>query len=303
MSARSVFRGVFWSLIAVLFLIHVIGAWIFSSDLIADEFTPDPTPITLPTEGPDVEEVVYQSDIGTFDGWYVPARGSTWVIHVHGKGTTPSDSDFLFQALQDAGYPQLTITYRNDEGQPEDPSGYYQYGATEWADIRGAMEYAEQQGAESVVFSGIATGSSHILAFMFRHQLDDVKGIIMDSPNIDLSDTVDYNASLKDMPIIPTKVWPSVTWIAKFVTSLRIGVNWQSIDYIEDAPSKLRTPVLVHHGTDDLSVSVGQSIDFAQAAPDLVRLIQVPGAGHTESVAVAPEDYLAEVLGFLEEVG
>lgn len=303
MSARSIFRGFLWTLVALAFLVHVVGAWVFSNDLITDGFTPDPTAITLPTEGPDLEEVSYQSDLGSFDAWYLPAGGSTWVIHVHGKGATPSDPEFLFQALHDAGYPQLSITYRNDEGQPEDPSGYYQYGATEWADIKGAMEFAEQQGAESVVFSGISTGNSHILAFMYRHQLDDVKGILMDSPNIDFSETVDHNASQRDMPIIPTKVWPTVTWTAKFVTSLRIGVNWQSIDYVEDASTKLRTPVLIHHGTEDSSSPVTQSIALAETAPDLVRLIQVPGAGHTGSYEAAPEDYLAEVLGFLQEVG
>ena len=61
----------------------------------------------------------------------------TWVIHIHGLGTTPAEAEPLFAPLQEAGYPQLSITYRNDDGQPMDPSGYYQYGATEWEDVAG----------------------------------------------------------------------------------------------------------------------------------------------------------------------
>lgn len=303
MTSRSFFRGLFWTAIALLLVVHVWGGWQLSNELIADGFVPEPDPITTPPDGPTLEEVSYQSDIGGFDAWYMPANGTTWVVHVHGKGGTPGAAEFLLAPLNDAGYPQLAITYRNDENQPEDPSGYYQYGATEWADIKGAMEFAQGNGAENIVFSGLETGSSHILSFLYLHAFDDVKGIIMDSPNIDFGDTVDFQASQRDMALIPTKTWPTITWAAKFTTSLRIGVNWKSIDYVDDAGSTLRIPVLIHHGTDDERVPVSQSIDFAEAAPDRVHLVQVPGAGHGESFEANPEEYLAEVLAFLDEVG
>ncbi len=234
----------------------------------------------------------------------MPASRDTWVIHVHGKGVTPSaEAEFLFQPLHDAGYPQLAITYRNDENQPQDPSGYFQYGATEWADIKGAMQYAEDNGARSIVFYAFSSGASHVLSFMYRHSFDDVKGLIFDSPNIDFGDTVEFNAAQRDMPLIPTKVWPTITWGAMFATSMRIGINWKSIDYVDDASSFLRVPVLVFHGTEDESVPVSQSIEFAENAPDRVRLMQVAGAEHVASHESQPEEYLDEVLGFIREVG
>ena len=303
MSARSFFRGVLWTLVALVLVAHVGGGWYFSSELIDDGFVPTPSPVVTPVGDYQVVEVSYQTSLGQMDALHLPASGTTWVIHVHGKGGTPDEAEHLFGPLQKAGYPQLSITYRNDENQPLDPSGYYQYGTTEWEDIRGAMEFAQANGADRVVFSGFSTGSSHVLSFLYRHNFDEIRGLIFDAPNIDMGDTVDFAASQRDMPVVPMKVPPTITWVAKFMTSLRIGVNWKAIDYIEKAQASLRVPVLIHHGADDQTVPVTQSIAFAEAAPDLVRLIQVSGAGHVESYETDPEKYLEDVLSFLREIG
>ena len=123
MSARSFFRGLFWSLIAILLVAHIGGGWYFSDELIADGFEPD---LNQHEEvgHPDAVAVSYDSDVGPIDAVHIPADGSTWVIHVHGKGAGPSQMEYLFDPIQEAGYPQLSIHYRNDFGQPLDPSGY-----------------------------------------------------------------------------------------------------------------------------------------------------------------------------------
>lgn len=209
----------------------------------------------------------------------------------------------MFAPLQDAGYPQLAITYRNDDGQPEDPSGIYQYGATEYEDVGAAVEYAVANGAEKIFFNSYSTGAAHTLGFMFRETRDLVVGAHFDAPNIDFGETVNLNASQREIPLLPINVPESLSEVAKFITSLRIGVSWDSLDYIERAKVSLRRPILVHHGTADDSVPVETSIDFADAAPDLVHLIQVESAGHVESYEINPDKYVDEVLNFLEAVG
>lgn len=300
---RSLFRGVLWTLVALLLIVHVAGGWYFSGELIDDSFVPNPSPVVTPTGDFELVEVSYETPLGEMDAFYLPARRTTWVIYVHGKGATPAEAEHLFAPLQEAGYPQLSITYRNDENQPSDPSGYYQYGATEWEDISGAMEFAEANGAEAVVFSGFGAGASHILSFLYRNNFDEVKGLIFDAPNIDMGDTVDFAAGQRDMPVIPMKVPFTITWVAKFITSLRIGVNWKAIDYIDKTRAALRTPTMIHHGTADQTVPVTQSIAFAEASPDLVRLIQAQGAGHVGSYEADPETYVEDILSFLQEVG
>lgn len=301
MATRSVFWGAFWVLVGLALVFHVVGGWLYSSKLIDDGFVPDPEPIAVPSGDYALEPVTYETELGPMDAWYLPADGSTWVVHVHGKGTTPAEAEPMFAPLQAAGYPQLAITYRNDDGQPADPSGYYQYGATEWADVAAAVDYALANGADSVVVNGYSTGGGIAMSFIMRQSLDTVKGLHLDSPNLDFAETVAYNASQEELPFLPFNVPPTLTAVARFLTSLRIGVNWQALDYITQAETTLRVPILIHHGTEDLRVPVSESIQLAESMPELVTLIQVPGAGHVGSFEADP-DYAQEVLAFLQEL-
>jgi len=295
--------GAFWSLVGLALVFHVAGGWYFSSELIADGFEIEADELVPISGDYELEQVSYPTPLGAMAAWYLPANGTTWVIHIHGKGATPAEAEPMFAPLQDAGYPQLAITYRNDDGQPKDPSGYYQYGATEWEDVAGAVDYAVENGAERIVLNGYSTGGAHALSFMYRQSLDTVSGVMLDSPNLDLGETIDFAASQRELPLLPFNVPPTLSAVAQFFTSLRIDVNWKSLDYVERSAVSLRQPVLIHHGTDDLTVPVTESIELAEAQPDLVRLIQVEGADHVGSFDADPDKYLAEVLGFLQEVG
>lgn len=302
MSGRSLFRGFLWLLFAVVALGHGGGGWYFSDQLIQRGFEVEPDPVEIATGDFQLVEVSYESPLGPMDAWHLPAPGSVWVIHVHGKGATPADASHLFAPLQAAGYPQLAIAYRNDAGQPDDPSGYYRYGATEWEDVAGAVDFANSNGASGIVFSGFRSGGSHILAYMYRNNLEQNLGVMLDSPNIDMADTVDFRASMEPVPLLPITVPPTVAEAAKFLTSLRIGVNWKSIDYVEDAGVRLHAPALVQHGTADASVPVSQSIAFAEQNSDLARLVLYEAAGHGALYEADPQKYLREVMGFLAEV-
>ena len=303
MRSRFSFRNVFWLLVGLVVVFHLAGGWYFSNELIADGFVPDPDPIEA-VQGPyELEEVSYESPLGPMDAWYLPADGSTWVVHIHGLGTTPAEAEPLFAPLQQAGYPQLSITYRNDPGQPADPSGYYQYGATEWEDVSGAVDYAMANAATGIVLSGFSTGGAHAMSFLSRQPREIVTGMILDAPNVNLGRTVDYAASQRELPFVSLPVPVTVSAVAKFITSLRIGVNWKMLDYIADADESVRQPMLIHHGTADLRVPLDTSLDLQATNPDLIRLIQVEGAGHIESYDVDRQGYVESVLTFLDGLG
>jgi pimeloyl-ACP methyl ester carboxylesterase len=292
-----------WLLVGLAVVFHLAGGWYFSNELLDDAFIPAPEPIVLPQGPYQLEEVAYESPLGPMDAWYLPADGSTWVVHIHGLGALPGEAEPLFAALQGAGYPQLSITYRNDQGQPPDPSGYYQYGATEWEDVSGAVDYAVANGATGIVLSGFSTGGAHAMSFLSRQPQEIVIGMILDAPNVDFGRTVDYAASQRELPLIPLPVPVTLSAMAKFITSLRIGVNWKLIDYIDGAQETIRQPVLIHHGTADLSVPMETSLDLQATNPDLIRLIQVEGAGHIESYDVDRQGYIDSILAFLAELG
>jgi uncharacterized protein len=261
-------------------------------------FPPDPAAAL----GRPVETVTYPSPLGDFEAWQVDGTRPDWVIHVHGKGSSPSEAIRLMRPLADASYPQLVITYRNDEGQPADPSGYYQYGATEWEDVAAAVEYARSQGSQRVILVGYSTGASHVLAYLYRAPRERVAAAVLDAPNIDFSTTVDFNAAQRQVPLLGIPIPQSLTFLAKWYASLRTGVNWESIDYVDRA-DRLAVPTLVFHGTEDRSVPPASSRAFQVERPQFVTLVEVGGAGHVESWNVDPEAYESRVLAFLQASG
>lgn len=275
----------------------------YSNRIIGEGFTPAPAAAVVPTSDDfELVEVQYESPLGTMDAWHLPSSGDTWVIHIHDVDATPGQAQPLFATLQREGYPQLAIKYRNDEGQPADPSGYHGYGTTEWEDIAGAVDFAVANGAREVVFAGYGTGASHVLSYVFRHNLDEIAGVITDSANVDMGSTIDYRRTLEDLPVIGLQMPTTMAWAAKFFTSLRIGVNWKTLDYVDRAERSLRVPLLAIHGTADESIPVAQSIALDQAEPDLVQLEQFEGAAHLDSFNADHDRYVSTVLAFLDEV-
>lgn len=301
MSFRSVFRGILWLTLALALVFHAVAGWYYSGVILEDRFEVQPNDAALPSGGYSIEAVRYQAPLGEFDAWYLPASGTTWVIHVHGVGTTPSQGEFLFEDLQRAGYPQLAITYRNDNGQPSDPSGFYRYGFTEHQEVQAAVSHARAEGAQRVVFLGFEAGAAHILSYMRRVDLEAVRGAIFDSPVADLSGVVDNQITGSELPVLSLPMPVTVSAVAKVFAALRSEVNWKGIDYLEDAPT-LRKPVLILHGTEDTEVPVQLSREFA-AASDRVTLIEFEGAGHLGSHDADLEKYIDAILSFLSRVG
>jgi hypothetical protein len=248
--------------------------------------------------GIDFTEIEYPTGLGAIKAWKILAPGDIWVIHVHGLGAARAEALRLVRPLATAGFPQLVIDYRNDDGAPSDPSGFYRYGATEWEDIAAAVDFAMTQGAAGVVLTGYSTGAAHILSYLQRTTAHPVRAAILDSPNVDFEQAVDLGASQRRLPLIPLPLPGSLVWTAKRIASFRFGVDWAATDYLPEA-SLLTVPMLVIHGTDDQTVPFQVSEDLAAARPDLVQLFIVPGAGHVRGWNVGPQPYERAVTDFL----
>ena len=114
-------------------------------------------------------KVQYETPLGSQDAWRFEGEDDTWAIFVHGHRGTPGDGLPSLPVLHDLGLPALYITYRNDKGQPRDPSGFYQFGLTEWQDLHAAVGYVlSQPGARNVVLIGHSMGGSIIAKFPLR---------------------------------------------------------------------------------------------------------------------------------------
>lgn len=239
--------------------------------------------------------------IGDNPAWFFPAaNGSTdtMAIAVHGQNGNRSNMLRFVSPAHVAGMPILDISYRNDLGAPADPSGRLQYGQTEWRDLDAAVTWARQQGARDIVLIGESMGGAIVAAFLEESdQADTVSKIVLDAPMLSLGETIAWNAR-DAMPVIGGAVPAPVLWAAEQITSLRYGVDWSKVDYLDDT-SWLKVPTLVTHGTADERVPVTVARSVKAAAPDLVTLEEFPDAQHTEASNSDPDRWGEVVDAFL----
>jgi pimeloyl-ACP methyl ester carboxylesterase len=256
---------------------------------------------TDPKVGLDIpfENVTYGGALGSYPAWYIPGDRTTWAIVVHGNGMTRRDGLRIVPVLVRAGLPTLVITFRNDPGAPEDPSGMLRYGATEWRDLQSAVRYALDKGAHSIVLVGYSMGGAIVTSFLERsHLAPKVSAVVLDSPVLDLRRTVEYQASDATLPLLGLPVPGSLTATALWISSHRFDLDWGSLDYLHEA-GRLRAPILVLHGAEDDDVPIATSEELAKRRPDLVTLVRVPRAGHMESWNVNPATYERTVYDFV----
>jgi hypothetical protein len=244
--------------------------------------------------------VTFAGPLGDHAAWYTNGPSSTWVILVHGNSMSRLDSLRWLPGLVDAGYPTLTITYRNDEDAPEDPSGLLRYGETEWADLDAAVRYALDEGADRVALFGTSMGGGIVESFLASSELAGrTEAVILDAPMLDFSETVDDNAAREPL-VGPINVPASLTWVAKQIASFRYDLEWKELDYIADG-GLAEVPTLILHGTEDLTVPIATSREAAEVFPDSVTLMECAGADHIECWNQDPDAVSAEVTNFLAQ--
>lgn len=257
-----------------------------------------PTPAAL---GLSYESVTFRGPLGRYPAWIVPAApgstaGSTWAITVNGKSLSRLDCMKIVPVLHRQGMTVMMATYRNDVGAPASPDGQVGYGSTEWTDLQAAVRYARSRGAERVVLVGYSMGGAIVMSFLDHSPLArTVSFVILDSPVLDFSSTVDFGARRQRLPLVGTHLPQSLTDVAKWDASLRYGIDWASMDYLSQEPP---VPVLLFQGTADRTVPPYTSTDLARLYPGRVTYVVTPGAGHLQSWNLHPSRYDRHVARF-----
>lgn len=256
-------------------------------------------PMQPADSGLGLRAITVPGPLGDYPAWLGPAQGETWAIVVHGNSLSAADGLRMVPILTEAGFPALVATYRNDPDAPEDPSGKLRYGLTEWQDLEAIVRYALEQGSDGIVLDGYSMGGGIVMAFLQRSSLaDEVRAVVLDAPMLDLSTTVDDNASRETLPVVGAPLPSSLTAVAKWLADVRFGVDWGALDYLADT-SRYEVPFLVFHGTADTTVPIGTSREFERVLPDLVELVECEGAEHIGCWNLDPEGYAATTQGFL----
>ena len=162
----------------------------------------------------------------------------------------------MLPVVTELGLTSLVITYRNDEGVPQNPDGLHWFGLTEWEDLEGAVKYAVEREAEDVVLIGYSMGGGIVIKFLYESPLaEKVRSVVLDSPMLDFGATIDHGASQRSIPVVGTPIPDLIIWIAKNISSIRFGIDFDKMDYLSRM-NELTAPILLFHSDADKKVPV-----------------------------------------------
>lgn len=244
-------------------------------------YYPRPEELHLP-----YHDVQIPAALGTCPAWEFPADGGgdTWVIQIHGRGTTRAECLRAVPLFHARGITSLLVSYRNDGDGPHSRTGTYALGATEWRDIDAAIGYARRHGAARVVLMGWSMGGAIALqAALGSAHREFIAGVVLDSPVIDWRVVLNHQARLVRLPtpVAGLTIGALRTEWATKVTGAGSAIPFDRLDVVARA-GELRHPVLILHSDDDGFVPSDASHRLADARPDLVELQVFDTARHTK---------------------
>ncbi|WP_030264655.1 alpha/beta hydrolase [Streptomyces violens] len=242
--------------------------------------------------GLECADVDVPGELGALPTWFVPGDRETWVIAVHGLGTTREHPMVVMPFLQRHHFPVLAPAYRNDLGAPRTTDGIGHLGDTEWRDVDAVIRYALRYGARRVILHGWSTGATMALHTAAHSVLRDrIAGLVLDSPVLDWRATV---RALAAAHRVPRPLLPLAVRAAEGSTGLHSDRLAEARD-----PALLSVPTLIFHGPGDTIAPWAASRRLKAARPDLVSLHTVGDAPHGAMWNAAPEEYEESLRRFL----
>jgi uncharacterized protein len=231
-------------------------------------------------------DVDIPGELGTLPAWFVPGARDTWVIAVHGLGTTREHAMNLMGFLNRRHIPVLALAYRGDPGAPRPADGLGHLGETEWRDLDAAIRHAVRYGATGVVLLGWSTGATMALRAADRSGVRDrIRGLVLDSPVLSWETTLRALATARHTPgpLLP---------LAVRAAQGRTGLP-------SSAPARPAVPTLIFHGPGDEVAPWGPARRLADARPGLVSLHPVRNAPHGAMWNADPAAYEESLRRFL----
>ncbi|GAA0495002.1 hypothetical protein ABZ951_17800 [Streptomyces sp. NPDC046215] len=242
--------------------------------------------------GLDHADVEIPGELGPLPAWFVPGDRDTWVITVHGLGTTREHPMVVMPFLHRMRLPVLDLAYRGDVGAPRAPDGISRFGAAEWRDVDAAVRYAMRYGARRIVLHGWSTGATMaLLAAVDPALAPRVAGVVLDSPVLHWPALVRACAAHRGVPapLIP---------LAVRAAQARTGLDPAGLVAAADL-SRLTVPVLLVHGPDDTLAPWAHSRELVARRPELIHLRAVRHASHGAMWNVNPAAYEEALRRFL----
>jgi pimeloyl-ACP methyl ester carboxylesterase len=225
--------------------------------------------------GLDYTDITYNSPVGSMKAWLISGTNSiAWTIGVHGIGADKTEMLRFVKPVHDAGDTMMVINYRNDAANPASPDGRNNLGNTEWQDLEAAVAYARAHGATTVNLYGDSLGGSLVENYLHRAKdSSQINRVVLDSPALDWEQILRHRAKSSGYPSI---IYYPTVWVLR----LRTGIN---VNSISTKATDIKQKTLIIHSSDDPNVPQAASKAIADAAPNLVTLVDFGHGGHLRS--------------------
>ena len=247
----------------------------------------------------DFKTVTYTSELGEFPAYLTDDGDKGIVIFVHGfRGDYKREVFAMVRGaeLAESGYRSMIISYRNDRGLAQDPSGIFQYGVTEWKDLDSAIEKARTL-TDNIVLFCISGGGGPCSSWLGNAEnQNQVSGVIYEAPVISFWESVEINGESR-FPWVPSSLFSYF----KIFTEIRYGVDFDSMDFRYDLINS-QIPALLFHGDDDEWVPVSMSDFIASSRDYKYTYKRYENVGHVTAWNADPEDYQKTIKEFLNSL-
>ncbi|MDP7262315.1 MAG: alpha/beta fold hydrolase [Dehalococcoidia bacterium] len=265
--------------------------------------------------GLDYRDVSFTSRGGDarLSGWIIPsesgsdspqstARGTSWIIMLHGDNTNRSDPKTgmlsIARALSRRGFGIFMFDLR---GRGDSPAAMSSSGYFERLDLQGAADYLVSKGADRRRIGVLGFSLGAAVALMAGSNPNNFGAVVSDSSFADFSLVLKSSMTGLRRPL--TLAIPGIEFMAQAI----YGINIKDISPARTI-ARSDTPVMVIHGEEDAVVpveharllgrAIGASFDEMESGEETVWI--VPGAGHTGSFRTQPKAYIEKLVKFFE---
>lgn len=211
-------------------------------------------------------------------GWWIAnnAANTPVLLYLHGNGANIGDNLGRVQQFHQLGFSVLVIDYRGygrSEGTFPTEAGVYQ-------DSQIAWDYLVQQRKikpQNIFIYGHSLGGAVAIELGVRQP--QAAGLIVESSFTSMRDMIDHQGIYSFFP-----------------ADLILTQKFNSISKI----SRLKMPILLIHGSEDLTVPASMSKILFDAATVPKKLLIIPSADHNNVPWIGGEQYWQSVRDFIK---
>lgn len=228
-------------------------------------------------------------------GWFIEAENPKGiVIYFHGNAGNISGRLFKAKGWVERGFSFLLYDYRS-YGKS---TGTIQSDEQMVEDAKLVVEWAKKKG-QPLIFYGESLGTHLAIRLAVEQKQVTQKGTGLDH-DLDLSPFVKPAAVILEAPYTSfTDLAPvHYPWIPKpMVEAMLKHFSFPNMDFV----GKVRAPIFILHGTQDLTCPFYMGEKIYEEAMDPKELWTISGGGHSDLPALTGKDYWDHPIRFLSK--